>query len=179
MKKQVLLVVVSVTGLIGTLMYAGDDVKSVPLAVTNAVIKMFPGVTIEEVAVETEGVQVYEADLEGDGIDGEVTVAADGTVLEKEMEVVFDALPREIKAALLKLANTDQIKEVSEETVYYEVVLKQLKTPRIGYEAEIERDGQEIIVELDATGKIVKQEVEQSNDEQDVDHSVQDDLDND
>ncbi|MCF7975007.1 MAG: hypothetical protein K9N55_14415 [Phycisphaerae bacterium] len=169
--------------LVGALMYAGEErVSLVPVAVSNAIAKMFPGAAIEGVAMETEGIEVYEAEVEGEDLEGEVTVTPEGVVIEKEMEVDFDTLPKEVKAALINLADTDNIKEVKEETVYYEVVLKKLERPKVGYEAEVVLDGREVIVELNAKGKILAKNVEQDNDEDQgqsgSDHDDQDEGDN-
>jgi uncharacterized membrane protein YkoI len=63
------------------------SLDAVPAAVKATILKEAAGAEIEEVVKETEdGQTVYEAEFEADGKEIEIEAAADGTLLEREIE---------------------------------------------------------------------------------------------
>jgi len=62
-------------------------IDQVPDAVRETILREAAGNTIEEIEEETEnGVVTYEAEWHEDGKEIEIKVAADGTLLEREVE---------------------------------------------------------------------------------------------
>ena len=106
-----------------------------------------------------DGKVVYEAEWEDKGAEVELTVAVDGTVLEREVEkeVSLDKVPAAVKAAILKAAGDHQVTEVEAKAKDGKVV---------SYEAEW-RDGEkEVELKVDPTGKVLRQKVEDDDDEE-------------
>jgi len=163
--KKWMLGVVGMVFVAGVVSYAekGTGV-SLPEAISQIINQLLPGGMIEEVQVETEGIKVYEADVKQDGLESQVTIAQDGTIVEVANEVALEDVPEIVRTALSGLAGTGTIKEVCEETEYFIVVLKKLDVPKVSYEAEILKEGEEITVELATDGTILEQKVEADDD---------------
>ena len=130
---------------------------SLPGAVKAAIDALYPQATIEESALEEEGMEVYEVELEQEGKEVELTIAPDGTVMEKESEVALSDVPAAVKAAIVKAAGGAEIDDVTEEVTYWVVTLKKVETPQTTYEAEVIKDGKEIEIEVGADGTILEQ----------------------
>ena len=107
-------------------------VKELPRAVRQAIEKKFPRAEIEEASKETEdGKTVYEVTLEVDeDQDVDVSLTADGKILEIEREIAFDKLPEAVRKTIARKypgAEIEKVEAISsgddgEET--YEVLLE-------------------------------------------------------
>jgi hypothetical protein len=127
---------------------------NLPAPVKAAVESLFPQAEIEEVKLEKEGLKVYEVEVEQAGREYEITVAPDGTIIEKEEEIDVKNLPEAIKTALAGA----EIEKAEREIEYYVITLTKLDNPRVTYEVETEQDGKEIEIEFSADGTVLKQE---------------------
>ncbi len=157
--------------------YAGKSSKTVlPAAVKAAIAKLYPQAVIEEIEIEEEGIKVYEIELKHNGSELELTIAADGTILEVESEVVIENLPNAVQAAIIKAAAGAKIEEVKKEVTYWIVKLHKLKKSVTTYEAELLRDGKEIEIEIAADGSILESETkDHDDDDEDGDDDEDDD----
>jgi hypothetical protein len=137
----------------------------------------YPQAKIEKVQLEKEGLTLYEIELKQDGLEYELTVAPDGTIVEEESQIKVEDLPEAVKTALAGA----KVEEAQRETTYWVVTLKKLEKPEVVYEVEIERDGKELEVEIASDGTTLKQEFDDDDDDNgdDGDDDTNDDKDND
>jgi len=94
MTRWMLLAVMAFGGTVAVAL-AGDDEKvtidQVPAAVKATILKEANGATVTEIEKETkDGKTVYEAEWTEGGKEVEITVAEDGTLIEKEVEEADD-----------------------------------------------------------------------------------------
>lgn len=123
----------------------------VPKAVLEAFEKAYP--TAKRVEFEQEmfeGQVAYEVEYKENGKEYEVLYSADGSVLQKEETIETHALPELVRQAVMKAHPKAKVKEA-------EKVMKPDGTIT-GYEVEIKSEGQELELELDTSGKILKTE---------------------
>ncbi len=147
-----------------------------PDAVTKAIAKDFTGYKIEEVERETEGIMVYEVELEASE-DNELEAAftEDGGLVTVESELKADQLPPAVAAALPAGA---EVKEAEHIQTFAEVVLVPLEQPKTSYEVKVLLDGKMVELQISSDGSVVKQVVE-ADDDHDDDHGKADDDDDD
>ncbi len=150
----------------------GAEVKDICKEITYAVVKL--------VALDKPQT-TYEAEVVIDGQEVELKLAADGTILsrevedddddegddddeddnddedEDEQEVSIDEVPEAVKATILKEAAGAEIKEVEME----------IEDGKTIYEAEVIVDGQEVEIKVAADGTLLGKEVEDEDDEDD------------
>jgi uncharacterized membrane protein YkoI len=154
------------------------SLDDVPAAVKATILKAAGGAKIAEVEKEiANGVTTYEAEFVADGKEVEITVAADGKLLEREVEddadddddddgddddddedeeeVSIDQVPAAVKATILREAKGAAIKEIEKET----------KNGKTVYEAEFVVGGKEIEIKVSADGTLLKREVEDDDDD--------------
>jgi hypothetical protein len=87
--------------------------SDLPAAVLKAVDQESQGATIRGYSRETDGAAlVYEVALTVRGHNKDVSIAADGSVLEIEEAVALDSLPAPVRAGLLQLAGPGKIVNV-------------------------------------------------------------------
>ncbi len=104
-------------------------VNELPKAVRKAVEKRFPKAEIEQASRETEdGKTIYEVTLEvEEDRDVDVSLSAEGKILEIEREVEFEDLPEPVRKTLAKKYPSAEIEKVeaisSDEGETYEVLL--------------------------------------------------------
>ena len=134
------------------------SIEQVPDAVKAALLAEAKGATIREIEMDTEdGRMVYEAEVMIDGVEVEIRVAADGTLLGREtddddengddddedddgddadhdededdgeQQVSMESLPSAVKATILKEAAGRDIKEI----------VKEAQDGHVVYEAEV------------------------------------------
>lgn len=153
----------SLSSLLGALalgaMVGADEekipVEKLPEAVLKVVKAKYPQAKIDEASKEVEdGVTTYEVELKHEGRGVELTLKADGTIVEVEKEVAAETLPEAVKAALTAKYPNEKIKKAEEVT--------KGETGPVLYEVEI---GKAEVV-LDAQGKIVKTEDEEDDDDE-------------
>jgi hypothetical protein len=148
---------------------------SLPGPVKAAIEALYPQATIEESELEEEGIKVYEVELEQEGKEVELTIAPDGTVMEKESEVALSDVPAAVQAAIVRAAEGAEIDEVTEEVTYWVVTLKKLEAPQTTYEAEVIKDGKETEIEVGADGSIVENDDEDNGREHKCEKDDEDD----
>jgi hypothetical protein len=116
-----------------------------PAAVQKTADEQSHGATVKGYATEIEdGKRVYEVELTVNGHGKDVTIAADGTVLEVEEEAAMDSLPAAVRGGLQKKAGSGSITKVESITkngnlVAYEAVVK---TGKKSKEIQVGPDGQ-------------------------------------
>ena len=88
-------------------------VSDLPAAVRQTADAQSKGATVRGYSRETEHGRVqYEVELMVAGKSRDVTIGADGTVLEVEQQVDIDSLPPAVRAALTKKAGAGKITKV-------------------------------------------------------------------
>ncbi len=168
--RQKCLKLIAIVAVVGAIVcvatYAGKQEKDpLPSAVRAAINELYPDAVIEEAKLEEEAVKVYGVELKQAGQEFEVTLALDGTIMEVESELAVSDLPAAVKAAVIQASAGAEIEQVKEEVTYWVVTLRKLETPKVTYEAELIKDGQEVEIELAVDGTILKQEVEDEDDD--------------
>ncbi|MDD3603838.1 MAG: hypothetical protein PHD86_01445 [Kiritimatiellae bacterium] len=138
--------------------------NGLPTAVKDAIAAAFPNAEIEEFKAETEnGVALYEVEIEIADDEMDVSVTADGQIVEIESEVSLEDVPGPVAAALQKEAGGGEIEEISKEEMRATLkdgVATMLAAAVVSYEAEISKE-----IGLDANGNLLPEE----DDEDDVD----------
>jgi len=170
-------VVVLVVVMVCVVTYADKHNKAeIPAVVKTAIETLYPQAVIGKAKVEEEGLKVYEVELKQDGQEFEVTVAADGTIVDIESELAVEDIPAAVAEALAKVAKGAKITEVDEDVTYAVVTLTKLNEPRVSYEAEVTIDGKKCEVEVAADGTILeKSECKKDDDEDDEDNEDNED----
>ncbi|HXN23941.1 MAG TPA: hypothetical protein VOA41_14475 [Candidatus Dormibacteraeota bacterium] len=119
--------------------------SDLPAAVQKTADEQSQGATVKGYATEMEkGKRVYEVELTVNGHDKDVTIAADGTILEVEEQAAVDSLPSSVRDGLQKKAGAGNITKVETITkngklVAYEAVVKNGKKTK---EIQVGPDGQ-------------------------------------
>jgi hypothetical protein len=135
MRKLFVMGIVSVLGLAVVMMPARADeekvsVDKLPAAVKKALKRKFPKAEIEKATKEVEdGNTVYEVELEIKDRSVDVSLKADGTILEIEREVPADELPEAVRKKLAarypkaKIEKAEEITKGEDGPVRYEVAI--------------------------------------------------------
>jgi flagellar motor protein MotB len=119
--------------------------SELPPAVEKTVAAQEAGATIRGFSVEKEkGQTFYEAEMTVNGHSKDVLIAADGTVVEIEEQVMFDSLSAEVKAGLQAKAGAGKILKVESLTK---------KGKLVAYEAKVESNGKKSEVQVGPDGK--------------------------
>lgn len=148
-------VLVAVPMILGPAAAGGKELNKnqVPKAVIDAFEKANPNAKKLEFEEETfEGKAAYEVEYKENGLEYEFLYSAEGTLLQKEVEIGGEMLPLPVSQAIMKAYPKAVFKEV-------EQVMKPDGTVT-GYEVEIKAADQEIELELDVEGNILKTEDE-------------------
>ncbi|HYJ91291.1 MAG TPA: hypothetical protein VEV84_08285 [Pyrinomonadaceae bacterium] len=104
--------------------------NELPAAVQATVAKESAGAVIKGFTKEKEkGIQTYEAEMVVGGRTRDVSMDAQGNILEIEQEVSFDSLPDSVRSALTKAAGSGKITKIESFTkngrlVAYEAQVK-------------------------------------------------------
>ena len=119
--------------------------SELPAAVEKTVVEQSKGATIRGFNQEQEnGQTTYEAELIVNGHSKDVQMDANGTILEVEEQVDFQALPAEVQAGLQAKAGSRKITKV-------ESITK--KDKLVAYEAKVLTDGKKSEVQVGPDGK--------------------------
>jgi uncharacterized membrane protein YkoI len=133
-----------------------------PAAVAKAVKEFRPNAEIDKVEVEKEaGVTLY--DIEFKAGQGEIEVAADGTVMDVATIIEMKDLPKPAADAINKAAAGAKIAQLEKSEVRAEIkkegekgkVVK-LAAPKYVYEAELVKGKQKGEIQVSPEGKIVE-----------------------
>jgi hypothetical protein len=99
-----------------------------PPAVEKTVAAQSQGATIKGFSVEKEnGQTVYETEMTINGHSKDVSMDANGVLVEIEEQVAFDSLPPAVKAGLQAKAGTDKIMKVESLTKHDKLVAYEAK----------------------------------------------------
>jgi uncharacterized membrane protein YkoI len=133
-------------------------VSQLPAAVVQAVKTNCAGCSIHKAAREVEnGVTIY--DLEFKHRQGEMDVAEDGSVIDRETVVPLKDVPAAALDAIRRGALGGTIKQVAKDEVRAELkdgkIIK-LDTPKYLYEAELEKGNQVAEIEVTAEGQVTE-----------------------
>jgi hypothetical protein len=135
MRKLFVMGIVSVLGLAVVMMPARADeekvsVDKLPAAVKKTLKRKFPKAEIEKATKEVEdGNTVYEVELEIKDRSVDVSLKADGTILEIEREVPADELPEAVRKKLAarypkaKIEKAEEVTKGEDGPVRYEVAI--------------------------------------------------------
>jgi uncharacterized membrane protein YkoI len=138
---------------VGGLLFAGiataqeKKIKrsELPPAVEKTVAAQSAGATIRGFSTEVEnGQTLYEVELTVNGHSKDISMAADGSIVEVEEQVALDSLPAEVKAGLQAKAGKGKILKV-------ESITK--KNKLVAYEAKVDTDGKKSEVQVGPDGK--------------------------
>jgi len=120
---------------------------ALPPAVEKTVAEQSKDATIGGFSTEMEkGKRLYEVALKVNGHGKDISMDADGNIIEVEEEVSMDSLPAEVKAGLMQSAGTGTIGKVESLTkkgqlVAYEAVVK---TGAKRHEIQVGPDGKKL-----------------------------------
>jgi len=137
----------------GVLLFAGNastqekKIKrsDLPPAVEKTVVAQSAGATIRGFSTEKEnGQTLYEAEMTVNGHSKDVSMTADGSVVEIEEQVALESLSPEVKAGLLAKAGKGKILKVESLTK---------KDKLVAYEAKVETDGKKSEIQVGPDGK--------------------------
>ena len=119
--------------------------SDLPPAVEKTVAAQSQGATIKGFSTDKEkGETFYEAEMTVNGHSKDVTMAADGTVVEVEEQVALDSLSPEVKTGLQAKAGKGKILKV-------ESITK--KDKLVAYEAHVDTNGKKSEVQVGPDGK--------------------------
>jgi hypothetical protein len=119
--------------------------SDLPPAVEKTVAEQSKGATIRGFSTEQEkGQTLYEVEMTVSGHSKDVSMTADGTVVEVEEQVAMDSLSAEVKAGLQAKAGAGKILKVESLTK---------KGKLVAYEAQVETNGKKSEVQVGPDGK--------------------------
>jgi len=143
--------------------------EKVTKAIGAKVVKAFPGAKVVKVDPEPKMLVFYEVELTQDGKEMEVEAFVNGEILSVESEISQAALPKVVADAAAAAANGAKITEVERKEVRATISVVRLKKPRTVYEVEFEKDGKEVEVQIDASGKVLRTRAEEADDDDEDD----------
>jgi hypothetical protein len=119
--------------------------SDLPPAVEKTVAAQSAGATIRGFSTEKEKGQIlYEVEMTVNGHTKDISMAADGSIVEIEEQVALDSLSPEIKAGLQAKAGKGKILKVESLTK---------KDKLVAYEAQVETNGKKSEVQVGPDGK--------------------------
>ena len=119
--------------------------SDLPPAVEKTVAAQSTGATIRGFSTEKEnGQTLYEAELTVNGHSKDISMTADGSIVEIEEQVSLDSLPAEVKAGLQAKAGNGKILRVESLTK---------KDKLVAYEAKVETNGKKTEIQVGPNGK--------------------------
>ncbi len=119
--------------------------SDLPPAVEKTVAAQTAGATIRGFSTEKEnGQTLYEVELMVNGHSKDISMAADGSIVEVEEQVAMDSLSAEVKAGLQAKAGKGKILKVESLTK---------KDKLVAYEAQVDTNGKKSEVQVGPDGK--------------------------
>jgi hypothetical protein len=119
--------------------------SELPPAVEKAVAAQSAGATIRGFSTEKEnGQTLFEVEMTVNGHSKDVSMTADGSIVEVEEQVALDSLSPEVKAGLQAKAGNGKILKVESLTK---------KDKLVAYEAKVETNGKKSEVQVGPDGK--------------------------
>ncbi len=117
--------------------------SDLPPAVEKTVAAQSAGATIRGFSTE-KGQILYEVEMTVNGHSKDISMAADGSIVEIEEQVALDSLSPEVKAGLQAKAGRGKILKVESLTK---------KDKLVAYEAQVETNGKKSEVQVGSDGK--------------------------
>ena len=119
--------------------------SDLPPAVEKTVAAQSEGATIKGFSTEKEkGQTLYEVELMVNGHSKDISMAADGSIVEIEEQVVLDSLSADVRAGLQAKAGKGKILKVESLTK---------KGKLVAYEAKVDTNGKKSEVQVGPDGK--------------------------
>jgi len=119
--------------------------SELPAAVQRTADQQSAGATVKGYSTEEEdGHVIYEVEMTVHGHGRDVTIGADGTVLEIEQEVALDSLPAAVRTGLVQLAGSGTITRVESLTKHGTLV---------AYEAHVKTGDKRSEIQVGPDGK--------------------------
>ncbi len=119
--------------------------SDLPPAVEKTVAAQSAGATIRGFSTEKEkGQTLYEVEMTVNGYSKDMTMGADGSIVEIEEQVALDSLSPEVKAGLQAKAGKGKILKVESLTK---------KDKLVAYEAQVDTNGKKSEVQVGPDGK--------------------------
>jgi uncharacterized membrane protein YkoI len=119
--------------------------SDLPPAVEKTVAAQSAGATIREFSTEKEnGQTLYEVEMTVNGHSKDISMTADGSIVEIEEQVAMDSLPSDVKAGLQAKAGKGTILKVESLTK---------KGKLVAYEAKVETNGKKSEIQVGPDGK--------------------------
>jgi hypothetical protein len=119
--------------------------SDLPAAVEKTVAANSQGATIKGFSTEKEnGQTIYEAEMTVNGRSKDISMTADGSIVEVEEEVAMDSLSADVKTGLQAKAGKGKILKV-------ETITK--KDKLVAYEAQVNTNGKKSEVQVGPDGK--------------------------
>jgi hypothetical protein len=119
--------------------------SDLPPAVEKTVAAQSTGATIRGFSTEKEkGQTLYDVEMTVNGHSKDITMGADGSIVEVEEQVAVDSLSPEVKAGLQAKAGKGKILKVESLTK---------KDKLVAYEAQVETNGKKSEVQVGPDGK--------------------------
>lgn len=133
-------------------------VSQLPTAVVEAIKSNCAGCSIDKATREIEhGVKIY--DIEFKRGQGEIALAEDGSVIDRETVVQLKDVPAAALEAIKNGAAGGKIKQVAKGEIRAELkdgqIIK-LGTPRYVYEAELQKGDQVAEIEVTPEGRVIE-----------------------
>jgi hypothetical protein len=152
--KTNLLIAIAASGLVLAGAASAQEKKikrsDLPPAVEKTVAEQSKGATIRGFSTEQEkGQTLYEVEMTVSGHSKDVSMTADGAVVEVEEQVAMDSLSAEVKAGLQAKAGAGKILKVESLTK---------KGKLVAYEAQVETNGKKSEVQVGPDGKPLEHE---------------------
>jgi hypothetical protein len=124
--------------------------SDLPPAVEKTVAAQSAGATIRGFSTEKEkGQTLYEVEMTVSGHSKDITMGADGSIVEIEEQVALDSLSPEVKAGLQAKAGKGKILKVESLTK---------KDKLVAYEAQVDTNGKKSEVQVGPDGKTLDHE---------------------
>jgi hypothetical protein len=119
--------------------------SDLPPGVEKTVVEQSAGATIRGFSTEKEkGQTLYEVEMTVNGHSKDISMTADGSIVEIEEQVSLDSLSPEVKAGLQAKARKGKILKVESLTK---------KDKLVAYEAQVETNGKKSEVQVGPDGK--------------------------
>ena len=133
-------------------------VSQLPPAVVQAIKTNCSRCVIDKAAREIEnGVTVYDIEFKGD--QGEIAVAEDGSIIDRETVVLRKDVPAAAMGAIVKGASGAQIKQIAKDEIRADLkdgqIIK-LDSARYVYEAELVKGKQRAEIEVSSEGQVIE-----------------------
>ena len=138
---------------------ASEDISELPEAVRDTIKRELGDISVDEIDRDDDDDEmVYKIDAEYDGVQIDLKIAEDGTMLEREDEVFMTGLPEAIRNTLGETLGDD-----------YEIdrIIKKTDPDCVFYDINAEIDNGEAELEIGVDGKLLLKRIKRDDDDDD------------